>query len=403
VLRLAESREGGGDPAYGWAIVAALGVTETVSYGVLNYAFAVLLVPMQHDTGWSRTALTGAYSLALLVSGLVALRAGTLLDEHSPRLLMTAGSILAALLVLAWSRARNLLELYTIFAGLGVAMALVLYEPAFIVVTKWFRERRHAALTAVTLVAALASFVFSPLTQRLAHDLGWRSAVAVLALILAAVTTPLHALVLRAPPDGEPPAAANLPTPRDVVRRGAFWLIVAALALGSFVSVAISVHLVSLLVGGGRSAGFAAFAAGLMGVSQIPGRLLFALSGHRLGVAGNAAFAFVLGAAALVLLATTRQEAAVLVFVVCFGISNGLVTLLRPTLIGDLYGGERFGAISGVVSVFVLGARAAAPFGASIIALAPGGYTVLLVVLAALIAGAAGCVARGVAVERELC
>jgi MFS family permease len=78
---------------YGWVIVAALGLTETVSWGVLYYAFSVFLVPMQRELGWSTGTLTGAYSLALLLSGLAAPLVGRWLDRHGPRMLMTAGSV----------------------------------------------------------------------------------------------------------------------------------------------------------------------------------------------------------------------------------------------------------------------------------------------------------------------
>ena len=53
-------------------VVGTLAVTETISWGILYYAFSVFLVPMQEELGWSPAALTGAYSLALLVSGLAA-------------------------------------------------------------------------------------------------------------------------------------------------------------------------------------------------------------------------------------------------------------------------------------------------------------------------------------------
>jgi predicted MFS family arabinose efflux permease len=378
------------DPGYGWLIVGTLGITETVSYGVLAYAFGVLLVPIQHDTGWSQASLTGAYSLALLVSGLAALRVGRLLDRRSPRLLMTGGSALAALLVLAWSRVTTIAELYLVFAGLGVAMALVLYEPAFIVITKWFRVRRNAALTTVTLVAAFASFVFSPLTERLVRSYGWRDAVAILALVLAAVTVPLHALVLRPAPRrlrAEPPHAAA--TPREVTHDASFWLVVVAFVLGSFTSVAVAVHLVPLLIDHGQRPGFAAFAAGLMGLAQIPGRVLFGSLARLLPASTAAGGVFVLAVAALALLALDSGRSVILVFVVAFGMSNGMITLLRATLVADLYGHERYGAISGLVSSFVLPARAAAPFAAALVILLPGGYTTLLLALAALSAIAA--------------
>ena len=81
--------------------MATLAVTETTSYGVLAYAFGVFLVPMQQDLGWSPTALTGAYALAIVVSGVAAIPVGRWLDRHGARVLMTAGSAAATLLVLA--------------------------------------------------------------------------------------------------------------------------------------------------------------------------------------------------------------------------------------------------------------------------------------------------------------
>src|SRR5699024_7543188 len=85
---------------YGWTITWTLALTETVSWGILFYAFSALLVPMQKELGWSTTALTGAYSLAMLVAGIAAPAVGRWLDWHGGRGLMTAGSILGTILVL---------------------------------------------------------------------------------------------------------------------------------------------------------------------------------------------------------------------------------------------------------------------------------------------------------------
>jgi MFS family permease len=94
-------RGGGQGSRRGWLLVAALATSETTSFGVLAYAFAVFLVPMQQELGWSRTALTGAYSVAIIISGVAAIPVGRWLDRHGARALMTAGSAAAALLVLA--------------------------------------------------------------------------------------------------------------------------------------------------------------------------------------------------------------------------------------------------------------------------------------------------------------
>src|SRR5262245_19622994 len=145
---------------YGWVLVGTLAFTELTSWGVLYYAFSVFLVPMQEDLGWSRAALTGAFSLALLLSGVAGVPVGRWLDRHGPRGLMTVGSLAAAGLVLAWSAIKNLTAFYLIWAGIGVAMATVLYEPAFVVVAMWFARRRGRALTVLTFVAGFASVVY---------------------------------------------------------------------------------------------------------------------------------------------------------------------------------------------------------------------------------------------------
>src|SRR5256712_1745471 len=92
---------------------------------------------------------------------------------------------------------------------MGLAMAATLYEPAFAAVVGWFpMQGRDRALLVVTLVAALASTIFMPFEAWLVGRLGWRGTLAALALILAAPTIPIHALVLRRPPRGGRDAAA---------------------------------------------------------------------------------------------------------------------------------------------------------------------------------------------------
>jgi len=393
-----EAQRGPADRRRGWLIAGALSITVTVAYGVLQYAFGVLLPFMHRDLGWTRTEITGAFSVALLVSAVAGLAVGRILDRHSPRLLMTAGAAAAALLVAAWSRVHTLAELYLAFAGLGLTMATVLYEPVFTVVTKWFSARRQAALTTVTVVGATASLIFSPLTERLQASLGWRDTLLVLAAILGAVAVPLHALVLRrAPATTAAAPIEHADGSLRVVRSTSFWLLTGSFTLASFSTYAVVVHLVSLLIRSGSDAAFAAFAAGLLGISQLPGRLVFGVVGRRLGEAFLPFAAFGLGSAALALLARERGDWAVIVFAVSFGASNGMATLLRATLVADLWGRERYGSMLAAVSAPYNLARAAAPVGASLL-VALGGYTTLLWILAAGTAGAA--VAGRLAVQR---
>src|SRR5207244_870019 len=83
---------------YGWAVVAGLCVTETVSWGIIYYGFPVMLRPMEAELGFSRAEITGAFSAGLAVAALAGLPVGRWIDRHGARSLMTVGSILATVL-----------------------------------------------------------------------------------------------------------------------------------------------------------------------------------------------------------------------------------------------------------------------------------------------------------------
>ena len=317
---------------------------------------------------------------------------GRYLDKHSPRALMTAGSAAGVLLVLAWSRVDSLLAFYAVWIAIGFVMATVLYEPAFTVLAKWFprAEPRRRAMTALTLVAALASFIFLPLSQALVDAHGWRDALVILALILAAVTIPLHALALRRAPETRPddhPAAASAAA-SEALQSGAFWLLLIAFFLATFTGIAMTVLGIPFLLERGYSAPFAAFAVGLIGISQIPGRAVFAAVAARVPAAWTTAGVFALIALGIAVVVSVHGTVAAVIGLVLLGMGNGMTTLARATVIADRYGPAAYGTIGGVAASVTTGARAAGPVAAAAYASLVG-YTSLLWTLAALAAVAA--------------
>lgn len=373
-----------------WAIVGALSVTETVSWGVLYYAFAVFLLPMQRDLGFSAPQLAGAFSLALLVSAVVGIGVGRHLDRRGPRGLMTLGSAAGALLVLLWSQVHGLAAFYAVWIAIGVVMATVLYEPAFTVIAKWFRnaDARRRALTALTLVAALASFIFLPLAQALIDAHGWRHALVILAVILAVVTIPLHGLVLRAPDDMRTQEeSATSTAAREALRSRGFWLLSAAFFLATLTGIAMTVQAIPFLLEQGYTTRFAAFAVGLIGISQIPGRLLFAPLATGLPRAYATASVFALVACGIALIVGVHSTSATLAGFVVLGMGNGMTTLARATAMADLYGRRDYGTIGSIAALLTTSARAIGPVAAALWAQAVG-YGALLWTLAGLAAAA---------------
>ncbi|HEX4944664.1 MAG TPA: MFS transporter [Usitatibacteraceae bacterium] len=361
-----------------WGLVAALGVTQIVSWGSIYYAFAVVMESVQRELGTTAPATVGAYSVALLVSGLVAAPVGRHIDRHGARRAMTAGSVAAALLLAAFSQVTNATALYAVWAALGVAMGLTLYEPAFASLALVFRADLRKAITVLTLAGGFASTVFWPLTQWLASSLGWRDAMLVLAAINLFVCVPLHAIYLpaRGRPTDAPPGAADDAAGRArlLADRRFRWLAV-AFTLNMLAFAAVGLHLLAMLKEQGFAPEKAALLAALVGPMQVAGRIAEFAFAPRVSPAKVGEIALFVFPIALAILAFAGGSAwGVIAFAVLYGASNGVMTIVRGTVPAEIWGREGYGGLTGLMATPVLLARAAGPFAAAGILALAGGY-----------------------------
>lgn len=384
---------------YGWIITATLALTQTVSWGILYYSFSVFLTSFEHNLNASRATITGAFSIALLCSGVIALPIGRWIDRHGARAIMTVGSIFATLLFFVLAFVQNLLLFYLVWAGIGITMAMTLYEPAFAVVAVWFSRRRTSALALITFVAGLASTIFLPLANGLLQRYGLQTAILALAVLLGVVTIPLHAFILRRHPndlglqvDGNTQtstagaAKAYVEQSRNLqtaLHDRSFWWMIVAFVLTTLSSIAITVHLIPYLLTRGFTPTSAAQTAGFIGAMQVVGRIIFTPIDGRISRYLLTAFLFVLQTIAILLLLLPNVTA-VFLFVALFGTTAGAATLARPALIAEHYGPKFYGQISGVVATFIIGARALAPVGAGMIYVAFGSYIPVIILVAIL-------------------
>jgi len=380
----------------GWLLVATLAASETTAYGVLAYAFGVFLVPMQQELGWSRTALTGAYALAIIVSGVAAIPVGRWLDRHGARALMTTGAGAASLLVLAWAQVSDLAVFYAIWVGIGLAMAAVLCEPAFAVIASWYRDPadRNRALLSLTVIAGFASVIYVPLAGWLVQTHGWREALMVLAALLAVLTVLPNATLpgrrpdqLNRPADGQGTVSTAVDAPagvplRQALEDRALWWLAAALVAATLATTTVTVHLVAYLREQHYSAAFAATWTGLLGAGSVGGRILVTVLGRRWPLATVTAVVFAVQALAVALLLGVPGPAGVVAFVALFGLGVGLISLARAALVADLYGVAAYASINGVLALPLTLARAAAPVAAAALHTATGSYRLAMVAVA---------------------
>ncbi|MEV0172668.1 MFS transporter [Streptomyces sp. NPDC050803] len=378
------------------AALPALCATQITGWGVVYYAFPVLNPQITAETGWSTTNTTAAFSAALLVSALAGIPVGRILDRRGPRAVMTTGSVLGVLAILAVAHAPTLATFTAAWLLAGVSMAATFYQPAFAALTRWWGEHRVRALTIVTLAGGLASTAFAPLTAALSEHLSWRATYTVLALVLAAITIPAHALALRAE---WPPAPRTLKPSdgRSVIRTRPFHLLAAAMTLNSFAMYAVVIALVPLMIARGHPPTAAAWALALGGAGQTLGRTLYAPLARRTTVTTRTVLLIAAGGATTLSLALVPAPYPLLLALsVTAGMVRGNLTLLQATAVTDRWGTTHYATLSATLTAPATLAAALAPFAGAALAHELGSYTALFTTLsltsltaAALAAGSA--------------
>ena len=298
---------------------------------------------------------------------------------------MAWGAVLAGAGFPIWSRVTSLPWLYVAWARLGASMAMTLYEPAFNVLTKRFPEKYREGITALALVGGFASTLSFPAAAWLLSRFDWRGALAVIAAVLALLIAPLHVWALRGTPLVHRTATKHDPagdtTLHEALREPSFWLLTATFTLYSFAAAALWAHVMPAFAAKGLSETQALAVVVWFGPAQVAGRLAYLgfarrVSARNLGL-------MVLGGLpiSLAIFALADQMAALLVFALLLGVANGLVTIVRGSLVPEYFGREHVGRISGAMSGITLLARASAPLAFAWLLLALSVYRDMLLVL----------------------
>jgi predicted MFS family arabinose efflux permease len=349
-----------------WGFVAWLSVAQVISWGAIYYSFTLFIDPMMGELGWNKPALTAAFSLGLVASALAAMPVGRLIDLGYGRLVMTAGSVGAALLFAAWSRVESYPVFVAIWIGLGICLAATLYEPGFAVLTRRLGPLSRRGITAMTFLGGFASTVFIPLTHLFIAWLGWRDALLALAAFNLFVCAAIHLLVIR---DEAPaksagaPQAANPSSARRVLPHPAFWGFVGVAVLHSALFTAITVHLIPLLTERGYSIEAAVAAFTVFGPAQVAARLVIAASERAVTMRTIGVATTALPVAAFAAL-WALPPGSWLIFptVALMGAANGMMTILRAVLPAEIFGRADYGAIQGMISAPATFSKAAGPF-----------------------------------------
>ncbi len=364
-----------------WSRIFPLGCAQIISWGTLYYSFTLLLAPLEAELGWTKTELTAAFSLALVVGGLASLPFGRWIDLHGGRGLMTIGSVWCALLVAALSLVESQVLFYVIWAGLGLAMASTFYEPAFAILLINLRTSARQSITALTLLGGFAGAIFVPFSNLLIDTLGWREALLVLAAINLAVCAPIHLWALKGTTGGDAdPGDETRPKSWAPFFRAlglpVFWMLMLAFICHAFAFSALPIHFIPMLGDRGVSKDAAVAVFALIGPSQVAGRVMMATAERWLSPRVTGLLSFVLLVASFVILVLGGGNViGFAAFAIAYGLANGMITIVRATAAAELIGRDGIGAIQGGMAFVVVMVLAAAPFAAALVERSAGGYS----------------------------
>jgi MFS family permease len=392
-------------------ILWMLSLGQLITWGLVYYTFPLFIAPMERELGWSRNEMFGALSAGLLVAGLCSIPVGAWIDRGHGRVLMTGGSLLAAIMMFVWSRTHSLPVLYAVWIGLGACQSVTLYEPAFAVVTRVYGPRFRQAIMVMTLVGGLASTFGIPFAQLLIERIDWRPTLVVLAAINVGVAVLIHWLFVPGPKVAAVPISHAAPvsdgSPRKsplaaAVRVPAFWGLVIAFAGYGLAFSAMSFHLIPLLAERKVEMGVVMAIIALIGPMQVVGRvLLMAGQKHVTTIQLGAGIYFAFPIAMAMLALGIHDVYGLILFAILYGVANGLLTILRGMAVPEFIGPEGYGVVTGALTMPTNIMRAAGPLAASFAWSSFGNYTPVLWGLAVIMLIAAAGFAAAAMVSKQ--
>ncbi|MHB9092700.1 MAG: MFS transporter [Chloroflexota bacterium] len=390
---------------YGWWLVLAGIVVQAVNSAVYYYGIGVFFTPLVQEFGWSRTALSGAFSIAQLEAGLTGPISGLCIDRWGPRRMMFIGITLLGAGFLLLGATQSLVMFYAIFIlFLSIGTSLGISPPLTASVANWFVRRRGMALGIMACGAGFGGFASASLGWLIVHY-GWRASFVIIGVVVLVTGYPSAAVMRHRPepygqrPDGDPveskgPAVAFARaddgsfTPGQALRTPAFYFLALMFGSRQMSTAGALVHLPTLMVDRGFSLEEAAMISGLAALASVPGRLICGWFADRVEKRLAYAVCLLFVAVGVGALALGSSPLHLGVFVVAYGMAFGGSVPLMMTIVAEYYGRFRFATNYGCMQFAMMWGTIAGPLLAGYIYDTTGSYlTALYIFIGVALAG----------------
>ena len=378
---------------YGYVIVLIGFFTMLLMFGTF-YSFGVFFKPLSTEFGWTRATTSGAYSLAMFLSGLLAIVMGRLTDRFGPRIVMTLCGFLLGLGFLLMSQVSTVWQLYLFYGvvvGVGLSGAFV---PPLSTVARWFVKRRGIMTGFVVAGIGVGTMIIPPAATWLIESWDWSTAyivigaVALVFIILAAQFLRLDPRQMGLLPDGENKEAAGLNLHargfsfREAMVSWQLWVLFAILFCFGYCLHTILAHVANYATDLRISATVAAGILAVIGGFSILGRIATGSITDRVGSKSPLIINLILMSGALFWLLVAGELWMLYLFAVIFGFAYGGLAAMESPIVAELFGLSSHGVIMGVASFGYTAGGAVGPLVAGRIFDISGEYQVAFLVCA---------------------
>jgi MFS family permease len=349
---------------YGYIVVIATFFTMMIAFGT-NFAFGVFFIPVQTEFGWTSAMTAGAFSLCMIMQGIMGIVTGGLTDRFGPRLVMTVSAILLGVGYLLMSQITSIWQLY-VYYGLiiGVGMSTG-YVTLLSTVARWFNVRRNLMTGMVLIGMSIGTLVAPPVSQQLISNLDWRTAYIWTAIVVFIVVMLAAQFLKRDPsrvgqmPDGnksETAADNNINskgyTLKEAAGKKQYWLFIGAEFCFGVLLFSIMVHIAPHAVSLGMSATRASIALAALGGAGILGRIALGNAADRIGNKKVFILGFIILTIALLWLIPAEDEWKLYVFSAVFGFAFAGMETSESPMTAWLFGLKSHGLVFGTISLF---------------------------------------------------
>jgi len=340
-------------------IAASRGMGET---------YAIFLLPLSDNFGWSRANVTSIYSVYMVAFGFGSLLSGLVFDRLGPQFNYVIGlGMLAGCYGFA-GKLESILSFYLIIGICGgVGAAMVGIVPTQSLISRWFTRGRTTALSIAYSGQGIGVMMLAPAAQITIEAVGWQDAymlasygfMVVFGLILLMPWVTITAGVT--PQQKSATATANVPlAPKEgpslaeAIKRAEFWGFFTIFGASAIAVFSVSLQAVAYLVERGFSTVESAFAFGCIGMLTILGIALTGILAERYARHLVATLSYgltIIGIIALAAMQLYPSWFLLVVFVVAFGLSAGARGPIITAQMAELFAGQGLASIFGATNI----------------------------------------------------